>query len=223
MDICADDQIFGGLFSDKGINLCFFFVYRTLLCKFAAEKKVIKEKTLEKDNFDYAQSGAFAAQYGLIVGGLWITSFLCTMYSAEQVMLGFAGNLCAVLSLFAEVKLLNYFSREIAPLEGMRKWMMAWRIAIYAALLTGLAQYIYFKFFDDGRILNAMRQAAENPESRQAWESILNGADLDVMLEEMSMLSVGDMTMSCMIFNIFAALAFSILSTWLSKPKKKKN
>ena len=171
---------------------------------------------MEETVFNYAQARAFAGQYGLVVGVLWIVSFGCAMYSFDYPLLGHAGNLCALLSLYAEVRLLKHFQREIAVLGGMRRWWMAWNISMYAALLTSFAQFLYFRFIDGGHLLASFRSVAEQPEYKAAMESLMPGMDIGAVLEELCGMPIGALMVNFIAFNFFAALVFSVVSAALS-------
>ena len=138
------------------------------------------------------------------------------MYSFDYVLLGHVGNLCALLSLFAEVRLLKQFQREVTPLGGMRRWWMAWNISMYAALLTSFAQFLYFWFIDGGHLLASFHSMAEQPEYKEMMESLMPGIDFETMLEELSAMPIGALMVNFIAFNFFAALVFSVISTLFS-------
>lgn len=171
---------------------------------------------MEEKGFNYAQARAFAGQYGLIVGALWIASFGCAMYSFDYMLLGHVGNLCALLSLFVEVRLLKQFQREVTPLSGMRRWWMAWNISMYAALLTSFAQFLYFRFIDGGHLLASFNRMMEQPEYKELMESMMPGADFETILEEFTSMPIGALMMNFIAFNFFVALVFSVISTLFS-------
>lgn len=171
---------------------------------------------MEETGFNYAQARAFAGQYGLIVGVLWIVSFGCAMYAFDFPLLGHVGNLFALLSLFAEVWLLRQFQHEIVPLGGMRRWWMAWTISMYAALLTSFAQFLYFRFIDGGHLLASFRSMAEQVEYEEMMESLMPGTDFKTILEEFSAMPVGALMVNFIAFNFFVALVFSVISALFS-------
>ena len=174
---------------------------------------------MEQEPFNYRQARAFAGQYGLVVGLIWAASFFCAMYAPDHLMLGHTANLMALASIFVAVKLMNRFSSEIAPLKGIRKWWMSWHIAIYAALITTLAQYIYFRFIDRGHLCSSLLTMLENPDYRQILEPMMQGEKPEALVEVLSQTSPGELTLSFIMLNIFAAIVFSLLCSLFVKGK----
>ena len=166
---------------------------------------------LKQETFNYPQARAFAGQYGLIVGLMWIASFGCAMYAFDYNLLGHAGNLLALLSLFIEVKLIRQFQYEIATLSTLRRWWMAWNVAMYAALLTSFVQFIYFKFLDNGHLIGSFNRMMEKAEFREAMESLMPGQNIEDLMQELANQPVGTFLVNFIAFNFFVALVFSVI------------
>ncbi len=177
---------------------------------------------MEQATFNYPQARAFAGQYGLIVGIMWIASFSCAMYAFDYSFLGHTGNLLALLSIFVEVKLLRQFQYEIAPLSTLRRWWMAWNVAMYAALLTSFVQFIYFKFLDGGHLIGSFNKMMEAPEFREAMESLMPGQDME-QIQELANQSIGTFSLNFIAFNFFVALVVSVICSLFSAVRVKQD
>ena len=141
------------------------------------------------------------------------------MYAFDHSLLGHIGNLCALLSLLVEIRLLKKFQHEIAPLSGMRRWWMAWNTSMYAALLVSFLQFLYFRFIDGGHLLASFCRIAEQPEYREMMESLMPGTDFDALIEELTGMPVGALMVNFIAFNFFAALLFSVICSLFSAVK----
>lgn len=178
---------------------------------------------LEEETFNYPQARAFAGQYGLVVGLMWIVSFACAMYAYDYESLGIIGNLVGLLSLFVEVKLLKQFQAEIAPLSTGRRLWMGWTVSMYAAMLNSFAQFVYLKFLDRGHLMDSFYRMMEQPEFRQAMESIMPGQDMGEFIEQLANLPMGALLVNFIAFNFFVALVFAVICFMLSKFNKTPN
>lgn len=158
----------------------------------------------------------FAGEYGLIIGVMWCIAFACSMYSSDNVLLGHLGNLVALLSLFVEVRQLKLFQMRIMPLGAVKRFSMAMQINFCAVLLTTMGQYIYFRFLDNGHMMNSLTKLFDLPEYQDMLGKIMPGMNAEELLKMFSQISIGDLLMSLITFNLFAALAVSMLTTAFS-------
>ena len=102
------------------------------------------------ENFDYRSARTYAGQYGAIIGLIWICSFACFIGGLHYPVLSNFSLLIGLASLFITIKLLNRFGRTVFPLKFSQATWMAILVYMYASLLFAAAQYIYFRFIDNG-------------------------------------------------------------------------
>ncbi len=158
----------------------------------------------------------FAGEYGLIIGVMWCIAFACSMYSSDNVLLGHLGNLVALFSLFVEVRQLKLFQMRILPLNGVRRFGMAMQINFCAVLLTTMGQYIYFRFLDNGHMMNSLTKLFNMPEYQDMLGKMMPGTSSEELLKMFSQISIGDLLTSLITLNLFAALVVSMLATAFS-------
>lgn len=163
---------------------------------------------METQQFNMVEARRESMMLGLRCGLVWIISFLLCVYSFPSSMSQFAIMFGLVSVPLVGISLRRYRRRT----EGM-SWLMAlwmaWCTLLCSALLCTLAQYVYFAFLDDGRMLNAMMAMIEDKEVVSAYTSMglinmLN--DMHSYVEELATLSAKDMTMSLGGSNLFIGL-----------------
>ncbi len=159
---------------------------------------------------------AYAGQYGLTIGIMWIVSFLCSMYSLDFPLLGHVGNFTALLSIFVEIRLMKKFQRDTTPLSPLYRWNMAMLIGMYASLLTTMGQYLYFQFLDNGHIVSSIEKIFNTPEYQSLLKQTNTPYTIEQMTEILASVNIGDMILSLILFNMLIALLFSIVCTWTS-------
>ena len=117
------------------------------------------------DATSYRQLRAYAAQYGAIVGLIWIVSFAFYIVGLTHPLIGNIGLLIGIFSVVAAGFLVRKFRHEISPLRFAQSWWMSILIYMYASLLMALAQYIYFAYIDGGYIVQAYSAIMSTPEA----------------------------------------------------------
>lgn len=166
------------------------------------------------ETFSYSKARAYAGQYGAWVGALWIASFCCYMGGLSQPWLANIGLFIGFFSLIFTGILLRGFRRSVAPLSFLRAWWMGWLCFLYASLLTAAVQYVYFRFVDNGRLINAYTTLFEQPENRQLLAAMMPGEDADMaigqVLELLGSLSPIEITVEWMIYNIFLGFILAV-------------
>lgn len=166
------------------------------------------------EKFSYGKARAYAGQYGAWVGALWIASFCCYMGGLTQPWLANLGLLIGFISLLFTGMLLRGFYRQVAPLSFFRAWWMAWLVFLYASLLTAVVQYVYFRFIDNGRLINTYSALFEKPESRELLAAMLPEQDPEAAirqaLELLGSLSPIEITFEWMLYNIFLGFILAL-------------
>ena len=171
------------------------------------------EKDSSRGHMDYA------GRCGLLVGGMWTVSFLCSIYSLSYPLLGYAGNTVALLSLYALYLVVVRYRAFVAPLRLPGCLKVAWLTCLFAGLLTTLAQYLYFRFLDGGHLVSAMAELLNNEQYREALKQMMPGVDLRQMVDMLGNIKMGDMVLNLWVFNIFLSFPISLLAGILGSLK----
>ena len=101
----------------------------------------------------YKQLRAFAAQYGAVVGLMWIVSFAFYIIGLTRPLVGNVGLIIGLLSVVTAGFLIRKFRGEVFPLRFGQSWWMATLIFMYASLLMAVAQFVYFRYIDNGLLI----------------------------------------------------------------------
>ena len=174
----------------------------------------MKDKT-----FDRREAHGLAARWALSVGLWWTASFASLVCSFRQPGLGLLQWVFALLSVVVLVRCVRRYATEVGGMGFLRRWWLSWTTCLNAALLTTLAQYLYFRFLDKGHMLGSMRATMEREEVRQMMAERLPGFDFDAQLELMSQMTLGDITASLLLTNLTAAVVVGLLAALLSRPR----
>lgn len=171
------------------------------------------EKESPRSHTDYA------GRCGLLIGVMWIISFVCSARSLSTPLLGYAGNTVALLSLYALYLTVVRYRAFVAPLNWWGSCKMAWLTCIFAGLLTTLAQYLYFRFLDGGHLLAAMTELVHNEQYMQAMQQLMPGITPDELTRMLGSITIGDMTLNLWMFNLMLSLPMSMTAGTLAALK----
>jgi hypothetical protein len=154
-----------------------------------------------------------AGWMALPIGLMWSASFLCTMYGTTQPLLSMLGTVLGVGSIFVlRRQLTNY--RKLHP-EAI--WLQIFRLAFVTCLLAGLltdaVQYAYFMLLDNGRLLSQLGTAFQSEEYREVWQKMMPEANLDEMQKLVQSMTVRDIMLQLVFYNIILALPVSLLAS----------
>lgn len=171
---------------------------------------------------DVMQVKAFARQDGAFLSLLWIVSFACIIYASGSSI----GNLLLLATpFFVGWRLISF--REYA-LDGIisfrRGYMYSVYTFFYASIIFMLAQYLYFRFLDNGRFLRMMQEALNTltPTYQQLG---MNMQEIKDGLEAMTTLGAFQWSFMFMMQNIMVGLVLSIFIAMIcvKKAKNKEN
>jgi hypothetical protein len=90
----------------------------------------------------------------------------------------------------------------------------------YAILLTGIGEYIYFAFMDNGAVVNSLDTYLNNEEMATALKSMNMGEMKDIMQENINMLSTispFDISLSLAQINITVSIFFIFIVAAIMK------
>ncbi len=183
----------------------------------------------EKDITEGQQTRAYAAYYGLWVGLFWVGSFALSMWGLTAPLAGNLGLLLGICSIPYAIKLMRDFRDNIAPLTLGRAFQMAWMIFIAASLLCTAAQYIYFAYIDDGRLILSYSEMVQQPEVQEMLKQMLQGQDAEAIINDaMNMFSAtppSQLAIQFLIWNTLLATfcAFPTALFSFSRPQQSRN
>lgn len=161
------------------------------------------------------QLRAFSAQYGAIVGGVWIVSFALFIMGLSDMLSASTSMLTGLLSVVVAGLLIRSFSLSVAPLRFFHAWRMALYIFFYASLLMAVGQYVYFRWLDHGFLVNTYIEMLGRPEAQAMLQNMLVGESVEEAREEvervLAALTPIEMTWQFLLYNL-------VLSFFLSFP-----
>lgn len=115
---------------------------------------------------DFSQFTAYARIDGAMMGAMWIASFFCFIGEFQAPLLSFVAVALGLASIAVGAMRLRIFRDKV--FEGYIPFGKATLYSIltyfYAALLLALAQYVYFRFIDQGYLINQYITMLQTPE-----------------------------------------------------------
>lgn len=176
----------------------------------------------------YRTTKEFCAEYGTFTGIVWsITFLLCTEgltgNNILYLMLGMGLLLICLITPF-------YFAwryKQHLTTPGDRVPMgMAFFFAIfmlvYACIITGVAQFLYFNFIDKGRLLEYFQATMSNPEVINQYKQIGAAEILEqsrTQLQEIANLSPLELTLNLFANSILGSVVLSIPVAFVAHKK----
>lgn len=178
------------------------------------------------ENFDYRSARTYAGQYGAIIGLIWICSFACFIGGLHYPVLSHFSLLIGLASLFITIKLLNRFGRTVFPLKFSQATWMAILVYMYASLLFAAAQYIYFRFIDNGFLVSTYETLFQNPEYQKLLQQLMPGMEQQetAIHEAINMLytiTPIQLTFNFLIYNVFLGFILSLPTGFFVSRKNK--
>ena len=153
-----------------------------------------------------------AGWMALPIGFMWSASFLCTMYGPDYPLLSMLSTALALISIYMLYKQLTNY-RKLYPSTS---WLHILRLSLTTCLLAGLltdaAQYAYFLWLDNGRLLSQLGNAMNMKEYQEIWQQIMPEADLKEVQKMIESMTVRDIMMQLILYNVFLALPVSLLA-----------
>ena len=154
-----------------------------------------------------------AGWMALPIGLMWSASFLCTMYGAERPMLSMLGTILGVSSVFVLRRQLRNYRKLYPSVSWLHTFRTAFVTCLLAGLLTDAVQYLYFLLLDNGRLLTQLGNTLQSEEYREVWKQLMPGTNLDEMKQIMQTMTVRDIMLQLVFYNIILALPVSLLAS----------
>ena len=162
-----------------------------------------------KENvFDTTAARQYCMERGTLVGVLTSLSFLCSMYGLTMPSLGLLSNALGLVAIWMTVRSIRKFRMQTGGVSFGRACWLAIMTYLFAILLTAAVQFVYFQFFDQGRLTTQVQTLLEMPEYRAWISQMTQGEDADEMVNTMlgMFASPARATMQMMWMNCIVAL-----------------
>ncbi len=174
---------------------------------------------MDTPSFDYKEARSYCMNYGLLVGLCWSASFVCAMWGQRHPFVGNLGLLIGLLSIYYAGRLIRGYNRESGNSAWLRTWWMSFLTYIFATLLTAVVQYIYFRFIDNGMLLQQTEEVMHLPQ----YEQLFEGFDEKAVQQALSTFtSPTQLTFRFFSLNILLGLVLSIPTMLIGNTKLKK-
>ena len=173
---------------------------------------------------NYKQLRAFSAQYGAVVGLMWIISFAFYIIGLTRPLVGNVALLIGLLSVVVAGFLIRKFRNEVSPLRFSQSWWMATLIYLYASLLMAVGQFIYFRYIDNGLLLETYSNLMQQPEAMALMQSMMPGEDVEAAmrqtLEVLGNITPIQLTFEFLIYNLLLGFLLAIPTAWIGRRGK---
>lgn len=122
---------------------------------------------------EYTQLKAFARIDGALMAAIWTCSFACYIAGTAAPMLMICGMGLAIGSLFfAYMRLRNFRDTALSgSISFGRAYSYTLLIFFYSSILFAVAQFVYFRFIDNGYIVSTMTEMMNAEPNSQLIEA----------------------------------------------------
>lgn len=170
------------------------------------------------EKFNYNEAKDVAMKLGLLAGFMWAASFLVFVYSFPGSMAE-VGYLVGMASVIVIGMRLRRLRKSVEGMSLMNTWWVAWFTFMCAMLLTTAVQYVYFNWFDEGRMLEGIMTLLQDEKVVSVYTEAGGKEMLEQLtksINELADLSIRQLVMSFMSSNMMMGLIASILSTLMT-------
>ncbi len=172
----------------------------------------------------YRQLRAFAAQYGTVVGLMWIVSFAFYIAGLTRPLVGNVSLVTWLLSVVVAGYLVRKFRSEVHPLRFWRSWWMAALMFMYASLLVAVAQFVYFRYIDDGLLVRTCSAVMQQPEAVAMMQSMMPGEDAAEVIRQtidlLGSISPIQLTAELLAYNLMLGFLLAFPAAWIGTSGK---
>lgn len=153
-----------------------------------------------------------AGWMALPIGIMWSASFLCTMYGTERPLLSMLSTALGIISIYMLYKQLTNFRHLYPSTSWLHIMRLSFVTCLLAGLLTDAAQYAYFQFLDNGRLLTLLGTALQSEEYQEVWKQMMPEANLNDVQKIIQSMTVRDIVLQLATYNVLLALPISLLA-----------
>lgn len=175
---------------------------------------------------EYNKRKSFALEYGTLLGASWIGVFAAYIiglrtFNPIAMMLCYGGLFAITFVPF--ILAYRYKTKHTQPEQNISYGQAVHFCVLmfsYAILLTGIGEYIYFAFMDDGAVINSLDTYLNNEEIGIALKNMNMGDMKDAMQENINMLSTispFDIALSLAQINITVSIFFIFIVAAIMK------
>ncbi|MCM1109532.1 MAG: DUF4199 domain-containing protein [Clostridium sp.] len=176
--------------------------------------------------FDYKEARSYTARNGLAVGGMWIASFSLFIMGLHNPL---AGNLSLIAGV-GSVVLAGWIVRSyrrMNSLNTLQAFWMSFNLYLYASLLMAAAQYVYFRYLDNGMLMAAIETVMDTPEYKEMMKKLMPDENTeDVMtqaLDNFRAVTPIQLTMSLLFNNFILGLMLCLPTSLIGMTGKSDN
>ena len=160
-----------------------------------------------KSNNALKQIKAFAGIEGLWMGLVWTVSFAFMVYMPQSLW----GNLMLLSTpFFAGWRLQQFRNNALdGAISFRRAFVFLVYVFFYGSLIFAAAQFVYFRFLDEGRFLSMLSDAV-NAILPLYKANGIDGKELSASVELMTGMNAIDLTLLFMLQNIMIGILLSV-------------
>ena len=190
---------------------------------------------IRKDGNDvlskYRLFSAYATEYGTFLGLVWVLVFILYILSfrtLHPLLMLLSCMLFVALPLFG-FYLARRFKQQMpsdVPIGYGRAYWFSLSMMLYACLLTGVAELVYFKYMDHGVVFSTFYDLLNAPGTEETYKQMgMNDAwtSLKESLDMVSSLSAVDLCLSLFNQNFLLSLFLAIPTAFFAKRQINKN
>ena len=115
--------------------------------------------------------------------------------------------------------LIRKFRGEVFPLRFGQSWWMATLIFMYASLLMAVAQFVYFRYIDNGLLLQTYSTIMQQPEAIAMMQSMMPGEDAAEVsrqvIDLLKSISPIQLTFEFLVYNLMFGFLLAIPTAWI--------
>ncbi len=161
----------------------------------------------------------FVKEYGSILGLCWVAVFACYVagfrtQNSIYMMLGLIGiPALLVIEILLVIRLKKRSVQLELQLSPTITWLNSLSMFMYACLLSGCMEYIYFAYMDKGMLIDSIQSMINGSELKTVYLQMGMTEyyrQISALVEELHTLSAFDKTMILFNQNFFTALILSI-------------
>lgn len=174
---------------------------------------------------DIEQMQAFSRVDGVWVALFWTASFACFVGTFTYPSLAMSVLLIGAVSLvFAALRVRRYRDQvRDGELSFRRGFLYSMLIYLHAALLFAMAQYVYFRFLDNGFIANYRDLVSTDDFKQMAQGFGMSEIDWKVVMENLASLRPIDLALQFFTTNVFMGFFISLPVALIMMRTSRKN
>lgn len=165
----------------------------------------------------------YAMSYGTYMGVYWILKFVLFPMGLSNSFYMLAFLVATLL-----VPLIGYYyTRKFrdtvcdGEISFFQSFIFLLFLYVFAALLAAVAHFIYFRYIDNGLVLDTYTSYIEASKAVPGFKEMMEQAQVDQLLEQFSLLKPIDITIQLLSQNIFYCSLLALLTSFFVMKKKK--